>query len=344
MMNNDETQEEKTVVIGYEEDTGLSGEIPNNDPWASALAATPAPGPSSASSSTNQRSFPTRHQRFSLAKIAAFAAVVVFVVVAGLGFYAFAAAAGHHAAPVVSTAQKQQAQPAPAPALMPTPTLASVAKTAPAPAKAQQAAMPKQQPQNNDNPAAPTTTQDTFQRDATASWGTIGNQKWKIIGDKQAFSIVNGTGLIVPQNNDAAFYTATLGPTSSTTVDVTCTFTMQKFTFPQSNVGLVLRWQDNNNYYKAYINGEQLVLMKNVAGQQTTIRVMKFAAQAGTAYTIRFRIEAGDLMTHAWQADRPEPALWLKAQDTDLSTGKAGIRALLLPGDSVQVSSFRLVA
>ena len=355
MMNNqDDTQEEKTVVFaGYEEDTGASGELPlNHDPWAAAVGGLPGLSASATTSNNQQgQAFAASRRRFTGNKILMFAAVVLAVLLAfGGGFYALMSVEAQHAAHVSQVqpaVPNQRARPAPAPtatpALTPVPT-----PTATAAANVQPAA-PNQQQQNNPPPAV-LNVQDNFQRnDQAGSWGKVGNQKWKIAtGDKGAFSVANGAGFIStlaiqPPPQAANFYTATIGPATSNTIDASSTFTMQ-FN-GQNNMGITLRWEDGNNYYKAYVDGTQLVLMKKSNGQQAALASFSFAAQNDVAYTLRFRSSGSALLAKVWQADQQEPVNWMiQAQDTDLTTGKAGIRALLLPGDTIQISSFQVAA
>ena len=49
------------------------------------------------------------------------------------------------------------------------------------------------------------------------------------------------------------------------------------------NFGDVLRWTDNNDWYKAYIDGQNLVIQKKVAGTASILATLPFAAVAGTS-------------------------------------------------------------
>jgi hypothetical protein len=100
--------------------------------------------------------------------------------------------------------------------------------------------------------------------------------------------------------------------------------------FAQSNLGAVLRWTNLNNWYKAYINGTQLVLIKNVAGKITRLSSVAFTTQDGQSYMIRFRVTGSTLMAKAWLTGQAEPATWMvMATDTDLSSGFGGVRLII---------------
>jgi hypothetical protein len=95
----------------------------------------------------------------------------------------------------------------------------------------------------------------------------------------------------------------------------------------------VLRWTDGNNWYKAYIDGQNLVLQKKVAGTTTVVGTVPFAAAAGTAYTIHFRVVGSTLTANVWAASGPEPSGWMiTVTDTSLTSGYCGLRILTQSG------------
>ena len=72
--------------------------------------------------------------------------------------------------------------------------------------------------------------------------------------------------------------------------------------FSNSNFGAVLRWTGTHNWYKAYIDGTNLIIQKKVAGANTTLATKPFAASAGTSYTIHFRVVGSTLSANVWAA------------------------------------------
>ena len=91
--------------------------------------------------------------------------------------------------------------------------------------------------------------QDTFQRANQTFWGTASDGlTWS--GDANAnankvFSIADKTGLI--SKTDSTSYSAVLGPQASD-AEVYATGSISSFT--NSNFGDVLRWTDDNDWYK----------------------------------------------------------------------------------------------
>ena len=83
---------------------------------------------------------------------------------------------------------------------------------------------------------------------------------------RASFSISGNAGLV--SNTGGNSYSAMLGP-AATNAEVYATGSMSSFT--NSNFGDVLRWTDGNNWYKAYVDGQNLVLQKKVAGTTTIV-------------------------------------------------------------------------
>jgi streptogramin lyase len=194
---------------------------------------------------------------------------------------------------------------------------------------------PTPTPTSTPTPTTTTTTgtplgTDTFQRANQALWGTASDgQTWG--GDanaKSSFSISNDVGVVA--NTGGNSYSAVLGPTA-TNAEVHATGSISSFT--SSNFGDVLRWTDGNDWYKAYIDGKNLVLQKKVAGTTTTLATVPFAATAGTQYTIHFRAVGSTLTANVWAASGPEPAGWMiTATDSSLTSGYCGMRFLTQTG------------
>ena len=108
-------------------------------------------------------------------------------------------------------------------------------------------------------------------------------------------------------------------------------------------MGVVLRWQDENNFDKAYLDGSDLVIMEKSGGQTRELGHTTFAATSGTSYTLRLAVEQGRLVAKAWVAGQAQPQVWMLSGKGTLISGQAGVRALLLQDDEVQVTACRAV-
>jgi len=135
---------------------------------------------------------------------------------------------------------------------------------------------------------------------------------------------------------------AVLGPAASNAEAV---FSGSVSSFNATNIGAVLRWTDDNNWYKAYIDGANLVIQKKVNGTITVLHQIPFAAQAGTAYTLRFNVVGSTLPAKVWQMGSPEPGAWmLTAADSTFQSGQCGLRMLVQHGATAQFTSFTATA
>ncbi len=171
---------------------------------------------------------------------------------------------------------------------------------------------------------------DTFQRPNQSLWGNASDgQRWA--GDANslnAFSISGSTGRVT--NTGANSYSAVLGPVAS---NAEAFVTGSINSFASSNLGDVLRWTDGNNWYKAYIDGANLLIQKKVNGATTVLATTPFTATAGVAYTIHFRAVGSTLTANAWAATGSEPGGWmLTATDSTFTSGYAGMRFLTQTG------------
>jgi len=141
--------------------------------------------------------------------------------------------------------------------------------------------------------------QDSFQRADQSLWGTASDgQVWT--GDANSlpnFSISGNTGQVVGTTGSS--YNAILGPTAANAEVV---FTGSLSDLSNNNLGAVLRWTDANNWYKAYIDGTNLVIQMNVNGTLTTLARAPFAATAVTSYTLRFNVVGTALSAKVWPA------------------------------------------
>jgi hypothetical protein len=180
--------------------------------------------------------------------------------------------------------------------------------------------------------------QDTFQRQNQRFWGQASDgHTWTADANALAiFSIQNTAGSITDGNGT---FNAVLGPASDN-VDLLINSSLNKFT-GQNNFGSVLRWRNANNWYKAYLDGNHLIIMRRVAGANQQLVSVPFAAQSGASYALRFRALGNQLMARAWQTNAPEPAIWQATiKDASLSKGQAGVRVLIQPGTLVKITSF----
>ncbi|GCE23507.1 hypothetical protein [Dictyobacter kobayashii] len=180
--------------------------------------------------------------------------------------------------------------------------------------------------------------QDTFQRTNQSFWGQASDgRKWQ--GDAntlQAFSITGSTGQIA---NGRGSVNAVLGPANNN-VNVVASGAVNQFG-NGVNMGVVLRWTDAQNWYKALIDGEHLSILKRVNGTSSQVRTVPFQAQNGRVYNIRFQAIGAMLFTKVWRSDLPEPAHWMiTISDPDLTNGQAGLRMVLQPTTVISITSF----
>jgi hypothetical protein len=189
--------------------------------------------------------------------------------------------------------------------------------------------------------------QDNFQRTNQTLWGTASDgQLWE--GDanhSNAFSIQNNSGQIVTTTNGATF-SSLLGPVS-TNVEATVTGSVNHFfaTADQANLGLVLRWQDQNNWYKALIDGTNFSIIKHLNGVASTPSSVPFAARDGVSYTVLFRAIGSQLNAKVWPAGTTEPTGWmLSLNDPSFATGKSGIRTVMQPNMQINITMFKAIA
>ncbi len=186
--------------------------------------------------------------------------------------------------------------------------------------------------------------EDTFKRANGAHWGTASdNRMWEGDANQQAaFSIVGNTGQIA---NGTGTLNALLGPNKDN-VDVLLQGSVNHFAAKgQSNLGVVLRWNDANNWYKALIDNANLTILKRANGQGGALSSVPFNAQDNTSYSLRFRAVGATLYAKAWPSNMPEPTNWtLTATDTALSTGQAGVRVLVQSDTVMKITLFQATA
>jgi len=179
---------------------------------------------------------------------------------------------------------------------------------------------------------------DTFQRPDQTLWGIASDgQQWD--GDANRlplFSIVNGTGLIA---GSRGVVQTVLGPVTAD-AQVSASGFVNHFG-DGVNFGVVLRWNDPDNWYKAYIDGSRLIILKRVGGVSRQIGQMAFTAQDNASYTLRFRAVGATLFASVWPSAALEPEGWLiSLSDTSLFSGRGGVRMVLSANSVVSVTSF----
>jgi hypothetical protein len=191
----------------------------------------------------------------------------------------------------------------------------------------------------------PTTTsthilaQDTFERPDQARWGAASDgQKWEGDANTQAqsFFVAGKVGVITHAQGTL---NAVLGPVSSN-VEVLASGSVSHFG-DTINFGVVVRWIDSKNWYKALINGTQFVVLKRVNGVTTQLGAQSFTAQGNTLYTIHLRAIGAVLLAKVWPSADPEPPVWmLNLTDTSLPTGRGGVRVLVQNDAVVHLAAF----
>ncbi len=182
---------------------------------------------------------------------------------------------------------------------------------------------------------------DTFRRANQTYWGTASDgQIWG--GDANSsnvFSIAGDTGQLANGNTS---YSAVLGPV---TTNAQVSFSGSMSSFNNTNIGALLRWTDGNNWYKAYIDGANLVIQKKVNGSTMVLNETAFAAQSGISYTLRFSVAGSALSAKAWQVGSSEPGNWMAtATDSTFQSGYCGLRILVQNGTVAQITAFTAIA
>ena len=190
--------------------------------------------------------------------------------------------------------------------------------------------------------------QDTFQRADQALWGAASDgQSWEGDANKlTVFSIAGSNhtwGQIANnrsnQGQGEQIYNALLGPTSEN-VNLVVSGSVNLFRL-NANFGVVLRWKDVNNWYKALIDGSDLVVLKRLNGVTTQLGALRFTALSGKTYTLHFRAIGATLFASAWQSDQSEPDHWMiVVSDMSLVSGQGGVRVVLENNTVIHVASF----
>ena len=169
----------------------------------------------------------------------------------------------------------------------------------------------------------PLISQDTFQRPDQTYWGTAsdGNAWGSDAATNDAFTISGNTAVVT---NPDAILTGVLGASAS---DEQVVATGSTSSFSGSDYGVVLRYTNGANWYKAYIDGSNLVIRRDLDGNNAVVNSVPFAAAAGTPYTLMFQAVGKWLLAKVWVAGTSEPTSWmLVTSDSSLTAGEAGLQ------------------
>jgi hypothetical protein len=273
---------------------------------------------------------PGRKRRPSLLTIfAVLLLVVLFGAVGSVSGFAVSRAVHQRGQPGVSTPARVGQVPAG------TSTPHPVASASPI---AHPTASPTAQPTARREPVV--LAQDDFQRPDQSLWGMASDgSTWGGDANKSAaFAIVGGVGQVT---GGRGFFNAILGPLTANE-EVVMSGSVDHFDNLRDNLGAVLRWTDDNNYYKAYFDGASLILIKRVAGAVTRLGAVPFSARDGVRYSLRFRLVGSQLLVRAWPSEAAEPGTWMiSASDRSLASGYGGLRVLVEPGITITVALFQ---
>jgi phosphatidylinositol-3-phosphatase len=183
--------------------------------------------------------------------------------------------------------------------------------------------------------------QDTFQRPNQTYWGVASNgMTWGSNANRSSsFSISKNTGLIKPSS--AADLNAVLG-SSIANAEVLMSGSMTALAGGNS-LGVVLRWSNKSNFYRAVLTGSKLVIQRVVNGSVTTLKSTPFPASPNTSYTMLFTANDTTLSAEAWRTGSIEPAKWMvTATDSTFSSGQCGIRTHQQRGTTATITSFEV--
>ncbi len=194
---------------------------------------------------------------------------------------------------------------------------------------------------NQPNQQTNTLAKDTFQRQNQTSWGQASDgHQWGADANAQPSFSINGLKGQIAQGQGAL--EAVIGlPTDN--VDVTISGSVNQFG-KNVNLGTVLRWTDTNNFYKAFIDGNHLSILKSVNGQTLILKQTNVTTRAGVAQTLRFRSLGTMLFAKVWPSDTTEPQNWmLVVDDQTFTTGQFGIRVFEQPTTVITITSFNAI-
>jgi polyvinyl alcohol dehydrogenase (cytochrome) len=188
-----------------------------------------------------------------------------------------------------------------------------------------------------------TLAQDTFVRNPSSQslWGTASDgQIWGADANTLSnFTINNDVGQVAGSGTASKSYTGVLGP-PATNAEVLISGSLSSF--GGNTLGAVLHWSASNNFYKAYINGSNLVILKMVNGVITRLASVTFNATAGASYMLLFSVSGSSLAASAWPSSGTQPGSWMvTASDGSLSSGSCGLLVYLANGVTAAITSFQ---
>jgi hypothetical protein len=186
-------------------------------------------------------------------------------------------------------------------------------------------------------PTTTTLASDTFRRSNQAPWGTASDgHVWGASASARGFfSIVKNAGQVGATNGSS--YSGILGGTAADE-DVEVTGSLSSF--QDNNFGPVARWADGDDWYKAYPDGNSLILQRKVSGTASTLGAVAFTAKAKTAYTIELQVIGSALSARIWQSGATQPGWMVTATDSALTVGYTGLRVLVQIGSSAKITGF----
>jgi serine/threonine protein kinase len=186
--------------------------------------------------------------------------------------------------------------------------------------------------------------QDTFTRADQLHWGaaTLGGDWGGDANVSNDFTIASATGQIHRTLAEKQLYTAVLG-VSQTDTEVMAIAMLDLFN--PAHIGVVLRYTDDDNYYKTFFDGAGLMMIKRVDGKNTTLQKITFATQANVLYAVRFQVVGSTLRARVWTADLAEPTNWLlTATDPTFLSGRSGLRPQLDQNVTFKTTLFREIS
>jgi len=183
---------------------------------------------------------------------------------------------------------------------------------------------------------------DTFERAAGPLWRVASDGfVWEGDANSSDAFTLNGESGVITSGDDS--WTALLGrPLTNAEVDVqgSCS----RFV-GGTNIGIVLRWRDENHWYKSYFDGTHLVIIKRVVGRTITMGSVPFKAIAGVLYTLRFRSSGAQLLTSVGPSNGGTASPWMVVSDSSpFGPGEEGVRVFFHGRGSVtaRFASYRV--
>ena len=181
--------------------------------------------------------------------------------------------------------------------------------------------------------------EDTFRRGDSEGWGRAsdGHHQWEVGGAKPFFLMNNFAGWIA--RGQGALEALIGQPTDN--VDVTIIGTVNRFG-GKVNLGIVLRWTDSQNWYKALVDGKHLSILRSVNGQVVTLKQIDAQTSEGVPLRLRFRSTFTTVFAKVWSSGTNEPLDWqVTVDDQTFFTGRFGIRVVEQPTTVITITLIR---